>query len=127
MAGRATADRAVIRQLDADRYEVQEKVETVYADIYFYPLGLAILLLVAEVFLTEAPRPAARLFALVSVFRRYSYTEPWTVLVPLLVIRTTCAPDVLPKSAPPLVVTVRNSWTESRVTRRTLVKADRFC
>lgn len=36
--------------------ELAERVETVYADIYFYPLGLAILLLIAEVFLTDAPR-----------------------------------------------------------------------
>ena len=33
-----------------------ERVETVYADVYFYPLGLAILLLLAEVFLSDAPR-----------------------------------------------------------------------
>jgi Ca-activated chloride channel family protein len=33
-----------------------EKVETVYADVYFYPLGLAILLLIAEALVTEAPR-----------------------------------------------------------------------
>lgn len=48
--------------------EYAEKVETVYADIYFYPLGLAILLLVAEVFLTDAPRPAPRLFAPAQAF-----------------------------------------------------------
>jgi Ca-activated chloride channel family protein len=36
--------------------EYAERVETVYADIYFYPLGLAILLLIAEVFVTDAPR-----------------------------------------------------------------------
>jgi Ca-activated chloride channel family protein len=36
--------------------ELGEKVETVYADVYFYPLGLAILLLVAEVFVGDAPR-----------------------------------------------------------------------
>jgi Ca-activated chloride channel homolog len=35
--------------------ELAEKVETVYADVYFYPLGLAILLLFVEVFLGEAP------------------------------------------------------------------------
>lgn len=39
--------------------ELSERVETVYADIYFYPLGLAILLLVIEVFLGDAP---ARVF-----------------------------------------------------------------
>lgn len=33
-----------------------ERVETVYADVYFYPLGLAVLLLVAEVFVGEARR-----------------------------------------------------------------------
>lgn len=36
--------------------EFGEKVETVYADVYFYPLGLAILLLIAEAVLGEAPR-----------------------------------------------------------------------
>jgi Ca-activated chloride channel family protein len=35
--------------------ELAEKVETVYADIYYYPLGLAILLLIFEVFLGDAP------------------------------------------------------------------------
>ena len=35
--------------------ELGEKVETVYADIYFYPLGLAVLLLVVEAFLSDAP------------------------------------------------------------------------
>jgi Ca-activated chloride channel family protein len=39
--------------------ELAERVETVYADVYFYPLGLAILLLVIEVFVGEA---AARTF-----------------------------------------------------------------
>jgi Ca-activated chloride channel family protein len=36
--------------------EIGEKVETVWADVYFYPLGLAILLLIAETFVGEAPR-----------------------------------------------------------------------
>lgn len=36
--------------------ELSERVESVYADIYYYPLALAILLLVAEVLLSEAPR-----------------------------------------------------------------------
>jgi Ca-activated chloride channel family protein len=36
--------------------ELAERVETVYADVFYYPLGLAILLLIAEVFLTDAPR-----------------------------------------------------------------------
>ncbi len=35
--------------------ELAEKVETVYADVYFIPLGLAILLLLIEVFITDAP------------------------------------------------------------------------
>ncbi len=35
--------------------ELAEKIETVYADVYFYPLGLAILLLVAEALITDAP------------------------------------------------------------------------
>lgn len=39
--------------------ELAERVETVYADVYFYPLGLAIALLVLEVFVGEA---AARRF-----------------------------------------------------------------
>jgi Ca-activated chloride channel homolog len=36
--------------------ELGEKVETVYADVYFYPLGFAILLLLAEVFVGDAPK-----------------------------------------------------------------------
>jgi Ca-activated chloride channel family protein len=40
--------------------ELGERVETVYADIYFIPLGLAIALLVAEVFLGEARRRTFR-------------------------------------------------------------------
>jgi Ca-activated chloride channel family protein len=35
--------------------EFSEKVETVYADVYFYPLGLAILLLIAEALVGETP------------------------------------------------------------------------
>jgi Ca-activated chloride channel family protein len=34
--------------------ELSERVETVYADVYFYPLGLAILLLVIETFIGES-------------------------------------------------------------------------
>ena len=49
-----------IEQIAADlkrqmKSELAEKVETVYADVYFYPLGLAILLLLAEVLLGDAP------------------------------------------------------------------------
>ena len=40
--------------------ELGEKVETVYADVYYYPLGLAILLLIAEVFVGDAPRRRLR-------------------------------------------------------------------
>ncbi len=36
--------------------ELGERVETVYADVYYYPLALAILLLVVEVFVGDAPR-----------------------------------------------------------------------
>lgn len=36
--------------------ELSERVETVYADVYYYPLGLAILLLVLETFVSEARR-----------------------------------------------------------------------
>ena len=36
--------------------ELSEKVETVYADVYAYPLILAILLLIAEVIVGQAPR-----------------------------------------------------------------------
>lgn len=36
--------------------ELGEKVETVYADVYFYPLGLSILLLIVEALLGETPR-----------------------------------------------------------------------
>ena len=34
--------------------ELSERVETVYADVYFYPVGLAVLLLVLEVFLSAS-------------------------------------------------------------------------
>jgi Ca-activated chloride channel family protein len=49
-----------IEQVAADlkrqmKSELAEKVETVYADVYFYPLGLAILLLLAEVLIGDAP------------------------------------------------------------------------
>ena len=40
--------------------ELSEKVETVYADVYGYPLGLAILLLIAEVFVGQGPRHKTR-------------------------------------------------------------------
>ena len=36
--------------------ELSEKVETVYADVYTYPLGLALLLVLLETFVNEAPR-----------------------------------------------------------------------
>ena len=36
--------------------ELAEHVETIYADVYFYPLGAALVLLVAEVFLPESGR-----------------------------------------------------------------------
>jgi Ca-activated chloride channel family protein len=36
--------------------ELAERVETVYADVYVYPLGAALLLLIAEVFLPESSR-----------------------------------------------------------------------
>ena len=36
--------------------ELAERVETVYADVYVYPLGAALLLLIAEVFLPESGR-----------------------------------------------------------------------
>ncbi len=34
--------------------ELSEKVETIYADVYFYPLGLALLLVLLETFVPEA-------------------------------------------------------------------------
>lgn len=39
--------------------ELAERIETVYADVYTYPLGLAIVLLVLEVFVSEARRRKA--------------------------------------------------------------------
>ncbi|PIE05508.1 MAG: hypothetical protein CSA75_04385 [Sorangium cellulosum] len=36
--------------------ELSEKVETIYADVYFYPLGLALLLLLVETFLGQAKK-----------------------------------------------------------------------
>ena len=38
--------------------ELSEKVETVYADVYMYPLGLALLLVLVETFVNEAKRRA---------------------------------------------------------------------
>jgi Ca-activated chloride channel family protein len=48
----AVADR--LRHLMTE--ELSERVETVYADVYAYPLVLALLLLVAETLVPEAPR-----------------------------------------------------------------------
>jgi Ca-activated chloride channel family protein len=42
------------------REELSEKVETVYAEEYAWPLGIALLLLVAEATLGETPRPKKR-------------------------------------------------------------------
>jgi Ca-activated chloride channel family protein len=38
------------------REELSEKVETIYAEEYAWPLGLAVLLLLADAFLGDAPR-----------------------------------------------------------------------
>lgn len=51
-----TGIRAVARSLGRMKSELSERVETVYADVYAYPLGLAILLLVAETFVGESRR-----------------------------------------------------------------------
>ena len=40
--------------------ELSEQVETVYADVYAYPLGLAIALLVLETFVSQVRRPRRR-------------------------------------------------------------------
>jgi Ca-activated chloride channel homolog len=40
--------------------ELSERVETVYADVYAYPLGFALILFVVEAFLAEVRRRAAR-------------------------------------------------------------------
>jgi Ca-activated chloride channel family protein len=45
---------ARLRQMMSE--ELSEKVETVYADVYAYPLALALLLLVLETLISEAPR-----------------------------------------------------------------------
>jgi Ca-activated chloride channel family protein len=45
---------ARLRQMMSE--ELSEKVETVYADVYMYPLALALLLLVAETLIPEARR-----------------------------------------------------------------------
>lgn len=39
--------------------ELSERVETIYADVYFYPLALAVLLVVAETFVNESSRRAS--------------------------------------------------------------------
>lgn len=54
--GIATIAAELRRQMKS---EYAERVETVYADIYFYPLGLAILLLLLEAGIADAP---ARVF-----------------------------------------------------------------
>lgn len=54
--GIETITAALKRQMKG---ELAERVETVYADVYAWPLGLAILLLVVETFLGDAP---ARVF-----------------------------------------------------------------
>jgi Ca-activated chloride channel family protein len=46
-----------LRQLMTE--ELSERVETVYADVYFYPLALALLLVVIETFVSET-RPRAK-------------------------------------------------------------------
>jgi len=38
--------------------ELSERVETVYADVFYYPLGLAILLLLVDVFVAQTPKRA---------------------------------------------------------------------
>jgi hypothetical protein len=38
--------------------ELSERVETVYADVYLYPLSVAVLLLLIEIFVSETPRRA---------------------------------------------------------------------
>ena len=74
-------------------------------------------------------RPAVGLLkkplAAVSVPRRYSYSEPCRVVRPDLVTSATSAPEPRPVAASPFEVTVRNSSTESSVTRSTLVNACR--
>src|SRR5580704_14260172 len=67
-----------------------------------------------------------QLLATAAVLRLYSYTLPWSWLVPLLVNILTCAPDERPASALALVVVTRNSSTESSVERKTPVKANPF-
>lgn len=55
-AGAGTTGIEVItRQLEQMmQAELAEKVETVYADVYYYPLGLALVLLVVDTFLSQA-------------------------------------------------------------------------
>ncbi|MBN1610652.1 MAG: VWA domain-containing protein [Polyangiaceae bacterium] len=40
--------------------ELSEKVETIYADVYYYPLAAALVLLLIETFVSEVPRPRRR-------------------------------------------------------------------
>ena len=42
------------------REELSEKVETVYAEEYAWPLGIAVLLLIADALVGEAPRRRRR-------------------------------------------------------------------
>jgi Ca-activated chloride channel homolog len=59
--GGATGIEEVARRLRAMMTEeLSERVETVYADVYAYPLGVALLLLALEAFLPEVRRKRAR-------------------------------------------------------------------
>jgi Ca-activated chloride channel family protein len=59
--GGATGIEEVARRLRAMMTEeLSERVETVYADVYAYPLGVALLLLALEAFLPEVRRRRAR-------------------------------------------------------------------
>jgi Ca-activated chloride channel homolog len=59
--GGATGIEEVTRRLRAMMTEeLSERVETVYADVYAYPLGVALLLLALEAFLPEVRRRRAR-------------------------------------------------------------------
>lgn len=49
------------------REELSERVETVYAEEYAWPLGLAVLLLLADAFIGEAPRRRRALLVPISV------------------------------------------------------------
>jgi Ca-activated chloride channel homolog len=62
--------------------ELSERVETVYADVYMYPLSFALLLLVIEAFLSEASRRKAGSLALLALLLVLPSSCGWDIRRP---------------------------------------------